>query len=149
MREVILDHGINGGPKGFFSVSGVKYTTARLVAEKTIKKIFSEEIKILSRDGRKPSNSKELGIFDNQWFPKEPNGWENTLRNIIQNESVVHLDDLLVRRTSLGDNPKLALKYSEKYCGLFKWNDSDTSKEISRLKKFYNSRRISDLDLTN
>ncbi len=146
VREVILDHGINGGPKGFFSVSGVKFTTARLVAEKTIKKIFSKEIKILSRDGRKPSDSKELGIFSNQWIPTQPNGWENTLKNIIQNESVVHLDDLLVRRTSLGDNPKLALEHSKKYCSLFSWNESETSREITRLKSFYNSRRISDLD---
>jgi len=34
-REVIKDHGATGGPKGAFSVSGVKFTTARLVASKT------------------------------------------------------------------------------------------------------------------
>lgn len=32
-REVIFDHGNNGGPVGLFSISGVKFTTARLVAE--------------------------------------------------------------------------------------------------------------------
>ncbi|TFG79675.1 MAG: FAD-dependent oxidoreductase, partial [Chrysiogenales bacterium] len=39
-RETILDHGTQGGPAGLFSVSGVKYTTSRLVAEKTMKKVF-------------------------------------------------------------------------------------------------------------
>jgi len=149
VREVIINHAETGGPKGFFSVSGVKFTTARLVAEKTIKRLFNVDLGNLSRDGRKPLSEQELGIFKNNWIPTENNGWEDTIKNIINDESVVHLDDLMIRRTSLGDNPKLALKYSEKYCGLFKWNDSDKSKEISRLKKFYNSRRISDLDLTN
>ncbi|NWF88159.1 MAG: FAD-dependent oxidoreductase [Ignavibacteriaceae bacterium] len=149
VREIILDHGTNGGPKGFYSVSGVKYTTARLVAEKTLKKIFGKEIKISSPDGRDTATSRELGIFENHWIPEKPNGWETTLKNIIQNESVVHLDDLLIRRTSLGDNPKLALKYSDKYCNLFNWNEQKTSDEISRLKEFYNSRRITNLDLSN
>ncbi|OGU40252.1 MAG: hypothetical protein A2315_09060 [Ignavibacteria bacterium RIFOXYB2_FULL_35_12] len=144
VREVIIDHGENGGPKGFFSISGVKFTTARLVAEKTIKKIFREEIKSSSRDGRKPSNSKELGIFDNQWVPKEPNGWENTLKNIIQNESVVHLDDLMIRRTTLGDDPARALENSQKICALFNWNDARRSSEISRLESFYQSRKINE-----
>ena len=42
VREIILNHSENGGPKGLFSVSGVKFTTARLVAEKTLRKIFGE-----------------------------------------------------------------------------------------------------------
>jgi len=39
-REVLIDHNRHGGPKGLFSVSGVKYTTARLVAEKTLGMIY-------------------------------------------------------------------------------------------------------------
>lgn len=35
-RPVILDHGIEGGPEGLISVSGVKWTTARLVAAEVI-----------------------------------------------------------------------------------------------------------------
>ncbi len=36
-RPVIIDHGRRGGPAGFVSVSGVKYTTARAVAERTMR----------------------------------------------------------------------------------------------------------------
>ena len=36
VRPAIWDHGRHGGPQGLFSVSGVKFTTARLVAEKTL-----------------------------------------------------------------------------------------------------------------
>jgi glycerol-3-phosphate dehydrogenase len=35
-RPVIHDHGAHGGPRGLISVSGVKLTTARAVAEKTL-----------------------------------------------------------------------------------------------------------------
>ncbi len=40
-REVIADHGAIGGVAGLYSVSGVKFTTSRLVAEKTLEKIFT------------------------------------------------------------------------------------------------------------
>lgn len=146
VREIILDHGLKGGPKGLFSVSGVKFTTARLVAEKTLKQIFGAGFRLASCDGRKCSTPQELGIFDHQWIPKEKNGWTISLKNIIQNESVVHLDDLLIRRTSLGDNPKLALENSEKYCDLFNWDQTKTTNEIARLREFYNSRKILKLD---
>ena len=36
-RPVILDHGRHGGPRGLVSVSGVKLTTARVVAQKAVK----------------------------------------------------------------------------------------------------------------
>jgi glycerol-3-phosphate dehydrogenase len=36
-RPVIVDHGRHGGPKGLVSVSGVKLTTARAVARRTLK----------------------------------------------------------------------------------------------------------------
>jgi glycerol-3-phosphate dehydrogenase len=35
-RPVIHDHGSGGGPRGLFSVSGIKLTTARAVAERTL-----------------------------------------------------------------------------------------------------------------
>jgi glycerol-3-phosphate dehydrogenase len=148
VREVIIDHAKNGGPLGFFSVSGVKFTTARLVAEKTIKKIFGEDLKNLTRDDRKPLTEKDLGIFKKDWVPIENDGWEEKIIKIIKNESVVHLDDLMIRRTSLGDNPINALKYSEKICTLFNWDDARKSSEILRLESFYNSRRISDVNLS-
>ncbi|MEJ5364721.1 MAG: FAD-dependent oxidoreductase [Desulfosoma sp.] len=43
VREVIIDHGKLGGPDGLYSISGVKFTTARLVAEKTIKRILKTQ----------------------------------------------------------------------------------------------------------
>ena len=39
-RPVIFDHGSTGCPRGLFSVSGVKFTTARSVAARTLRQIF-------------------------------------------------------------------------------------------------------------
>jgi glycerol-3-phosphate dehydrogenase len=43
-REVIIDHGSQGGPAGVFSVAGVKLTTARLVAEKVLGQAFPRAV---------------------------------------------------------------------------------------------------------
>jgi len=39
-RSVFIDHGKTGGPKGLFSLSGIKFTTARRLAEKALGPIF-------------------------------------------------------------------------------------------------------------
>jgi glycerol-3-phosphate dehydrogenase len=35
-REVIVDHGSRGGPRGLYSVTGIKFTTARRVGERAV-----------------------------------------------------------------------------------------------------------------
>lgn len=54
-RPVLHDHGAAGGPEGMFSVSGVKLTTARAVAEKTLSRILAargEPLPALSLEDR-------------------------------------------------------------------------------------------------
>ena len=41
-KETIYDHGCRGGPEGLLSVSGVKYTTAPVVADKTVRWLFKK-----------------------------------------------------------------------------------------------------------
>jgi glycerol-3-phosphate dehydrogenase len=142
VREIIMNHGENGGPQGLFSVSGVKFTTARLVAEKTLQRIFGNDLGNFQRDGRKPLTEKELEIYRNDWSKTEINGYDETLKEIISNESVVHLEDFMIRRTTIGDKPDNAFKHSQKACSIFGWNEADSKKEIERLKLFYNSRTI-------
>jgi glycerol-3-phosphate dehydrogenase len=54
-REKIIDHGSKGGPEGVFSVSGVKLTTARLVAERVLGYAFPRAVvrDEMRRPGRK------------------------------------------------------------------------------------------------
>jgi glycerol-3-phosphate dehydrogenase len=104
-REVILDHSEKGGPRGFYSLSGIKFTTARLVAEKLLKKIFPDS---RNRYGslfeifQTPGNGKYIGR-DFAVGRKEPLDGPllEALREIADQESVATLDDLLFRRTNL------------------------------------------------
>lgn len=142
VREIIHDHGRQDGPQGLYTVSGVKFTTARLVAEKTLQTICKHQANLLCTDKSKAAFDFEvdsnIGNFSS--------GWENSterpkvmaqLREIIRAESVVHLDDLMLRRTTLGDDPRQALELAELICECFDWDDEQQIAEIAQLKQAY------------
>ena len=138
VREVILDHSKSGGPEGLFSISGVKFTTARLVAEKTINKIFSDNKNSTNVSMDSPIYEKCLGLFDYNWYPEENDpDWKEILVKIVNNESVLHLDDLVLRRTSIGDNPVRTLDLAQKISYLFNWDFERIENERDRLKNSY------------
>ena len=93
-------------------------------------------------DGRKPLTEKELEIYHNDWTKTEINGYGEILKKIIKDESVVHLEDFMIRRTTLGDKPENAFKHSQRACDIFGWNETVSKKEIERLKLFYKLRTI-------
>lgn len=93
-RPVILDHGDGGGPKGLYSVSGVKYTTARLVAETTLRRMFGGRLPPAAPPARPaPAFEPDADLFAQ---PDEALGAR--LKTIVREEAVMHLDDLLERR---------------------------------------------------
>jgi len=114
-RPSLIDHSASGGPGGLFSMSGVKFTTSRLVAEKMIRQVFP---------GRKASGYRS--IFDKHeedvtfGYDEMITGDSmKKLKEVVEGESVLHLSDLVLRRTSLGENPKRALKAIEQLRPLF------------------------------
>ncbi|MGE5846536.1 MAG: FAD-dependent oxidoreductase [Ignavibacteria bacterium] len=140
VREVLLDHSRRKGPKGLYSLSGVKFTTARLVALKTLDYIFPNLTgRTIETDFQYGSVQKdELGIFDFNWYPDEnDNLWRENLKRIIDVESVMHLDDLILRRTTIGDNPNRALEFASSFSNLFGWDSERREMEISRIEKFF------------
>lgn len=142
VREVIIDHSKHGGPKGLFSLSGVKLTTSRLVAEKVVNKIFGKE-EIRSEIKFQISSKKEYGIFDLVGENTADNSeWRDILRKKIETESVVHLQDLILRRTSIGSDPVNAINQAENICKLFDWNEEKTKQEINDLKDYYIKRGL-------
>jgi glycerol-3-phosphate dehydrogenase len=95
-REVIHDHGAAGGPKNLFSVSGVKFTTARLVAQKTLAMAFGQALPALRPDARPEPVPGLCGqsIHDRSSPLDDP----ARLRTVAEQESVLDPDDLLLRR---------------------------------------------------
>jgi len=136
-REVIVDHGAAGGPEGLFSVSGVKLTVAAQVAEKVLGRAFPNvHTPSPDRDADPIGVRAEDGELPLSWTPKAgEESWKEPLRRAIAEEAVVHLDDLLMRRSSLGDHPVRAAHLGPEVCALFGWDAERTRAELSRLAR--------------
>lgn len=147
-RDQWIDHSAHGGPEGLFSVQGTKFTAARATAEKGIAHIFrnravSDE-KMDLFGNRRARRSHPRGIFDYHWEPDTDNGaWRKSLSRIIEEESVLHLDDLILRRTSLADNPDRALRLAPQLCDLFDWSAKRCREEVQRVEEHFPWARCS------
>lgn len=138
VREVLLDHGAEQGPRGLWSVSGVKFTTARLVAEKILGRIFPDVCTSLYASRRDDElaaaiNSRRGLLPTEAWQAPLALPWRQQLEEIIAEESVVHLDDLVQRRCNLGDHPPTALTQAPLLAPLFSWDESRMAAETARL----------------
>jgi glycerol-3-phosphate dehydrogenase len=142
-RSVFIDHEKIGGPRGLFSISGIKFTTARVVAEKALGRIFANSEKNKSFPAEPPANAIQTrGVYAYEWFPDNlDREWKRELQAIISEESVIHLDDLLLRRTSIGDNPQRALMLADEIAMEFGWDNWRIDKECQRLEKHYQMSR--------
>jgi glycerol-3-phosphate dehydrogenase len=108
------------------------------VSEKTINRVFPNTQPVSTTVSPPDTIQKPRGIFDYYWYPDpKDNSWQIELKELIQTESVHHLDDLVIRRTSLGDNPERAMKIAPSLCQLFDWSEARSQQEIERLKMFY------------
>ena len=93
-RPRVIDHGGAGGVRGMFSVEGVKYTTARRVAEDVVNRVVVRLGIAAGRcgtaetpvDARRDSGGRTL---------------EAGVRRAIREEMAVRLSDVILRRTSL------------------------------------------------
>jgi hypothetical protein len=60
---------------------------------------------------------------------------------------VLHLDDLIFRRTSLWEDQSKAIEWTPQICDLFTWDKSRQIEEINRLNhSFKTSKMISEKD---
>jgi glycerol-3-phosphate dehydrogenase len=135
-REVIINHQENNGPQGLYSISGIKFTTSRRVAEKTLDLIFPDK-KDEARQNASRSTPRihvKRGVFDFDCIPDPDNTkWLEELRLIIREESVIHLDDFIFRRTNLGENKERLLKIINQIRSLFSWDDPRWKSEVDRI----------------
>jgi glycerol-3-phosphate dehydrogenase len=97
-RAMIHDHGAAGGPKGLFSISGVKFTTARLVAEKTLIRAFGRSLPAVRREATRPGMCGESILDSASPLDGPAEQVSARLRALAEQESVLGLDDLLLRR---------------------------------------------------
>lgn len=87
-REVIINHSQEGGPSGLYSIGGIKFTTARLVAEKIWGII----------ETGKPAQTAPAPVVV---MTESVAGAQKELGSPVTDPDIVHLDDLVLRRSTL------------------------------------------------
>jgi glycerol-3-phosphate dehydrogenase len=128
-RAWAVHHGARGGPRGFVTVAGVKYTTARAVAEQVVRRL----LRLLGRPATEAPGSGTLGqdgfvadasagsgaarlqaLHGARWAQAAQGpGWDlpvfpgsavlqGEVRHAVRAEMAMHLDDVVLRRTDLG-----------------------------------------------
>jgi glycerol-3-phosphate dehydrogenase len=104
-RPTVLDHGRRAGPGGLISVSGVKFTTAPAVARTVMGRLQAGD-----------GDSREAEIREEDppvrpWRPfdefmrfayQDPDAARSLVTDIVKEESVVYMDDLIIRRLDWG-----------------------------------------------
>lgn len=101
VREMVHDHGRQGGPRGLFSLAGVKYTTARRVAADALVMAWRDRGGLPGHlPVARPPVDTSIDHAGSGWLFKTPAPQAaDALRRIMADESVMHLNDLLLRRT--------------------------------------------------
>ena len=142
-RGVILHHGDIGGPEGFYSVSGIKFTTARRVAQRLLDRI---QLKLRRRDTKNETRRpvKELDSYDAlaTLMPKSLTDtddliWKEQVIKVVQEEAVQHLDDLIFRRSDIWEEAGHALEIAPHICDLIGWDEYRRNQELQRLSTLF------------
>ncbi|HEX6114551.1 MAG TPA: FAD-dependent oxidoreductase [Geminicoccaceae bacterium] len=106
-RAVIHDHGGHGGPQGLYSISGVKFTTARRVAEDTLRAIFGRQLRRASNTTERPPPLLDLAaqtpLSTDTPCDAEAGESEALARRIVREEAVIRAEDFLLRRLDSTD----------------------------------------------
>lgn len=100
-RPVVVDHGRAGGLHGAYSVSGVKFTTARLVAERAVTLAFP--------DAARPASIGPIRepILEADWLTAPPDAatTEKVVQTMVQDEEARTVDDVCRRRSAWYTSP--------------------------------------------
>jgi len=126
-----------GGPRGLFTLSGTKFTTARSAARRVLDAI--RRAGVVRWPSSRPQDyppchpSAADGLFGNEWTMLDVEAGRAGLAQILEHEAVEHLDDLVLRRTTLGDQPVRALSAARALCALNDRWRLDADREVARL----------------
>ena len=137
-RPIIHDHGTSGGPRGLISVTGVKLGASRLVADSTMrtttKRYFGGHHHSTPQLGDRPSPCQGWQQSAQNLDRLEDENSRAQLLQIIESEMVLHLDDLVLRRTTLWEDPVAVMDFAPQLLALFDWNAQRADDELSRLR---------------
>jgi glycerol-3-phosphate dehydrogenase len=129
----IIDHEGEGSAPGLISVIGVKYTTARLVAERTVDLIFRKLARPLVACRTAETALPGAGL--------EERGASDPILQAIRDEMAQGLLDVVVRRTGLGAAGHPGEQIADDVAGRMQaalgWSQERKQREIEALRSFY------------
>ncbi len=132
-RNVIVGR----GPVGLFTVSGTKFTTARSAARRTlaaIRRSGAVSWPAPPRQTYPPCHASVAdGLFAPDWTLDDVEAGAPSLERSVRLEAVVHLDVLVLRRTTLGDQPARALGAARALCAFHEPWRLKWEQEVARL----------------
>jgi glycerol-3-phosphate dehydrogenase len=134
-HNVVVDHAKRRGPAGAYTLGGVKLTTARAAAQDVLARAarFARWPSTPPRDYPPlPTNATDA-LLGAQVVPRPNDRHWAVLQRIVAEEAVEHLDDLIFRRTNLGDDPVHALAIAPSLCALTERWASEPARELARV----------------
>jgi glycerol-3-phosphate dehydrogenase len=131
----IIDHSEDGSPQ-LISVIGVKYTTARAVAERVVDLILKKLGRVYIRSRTAETLLPDASLLDSD--PPDP------VVHAVREEMAQTLNDVVIRRTGMGaagyPGDALATNVANRMQSELVWSDERKSKELDSLKRFYELR---------
>ena len=131
-----VDHGRRGGPDGLFSVSGVKLTTAWAVAKSALGRVARRRrLPLTATRGpqRPPPAAWTPAESFEPLLARDPEGAAAEARCLIESESVLFPDDLLLRRTDWGCDPRRGRRIARLLAPLLGWQEEMLAAAVERL----------------
>ena len=130
----IIDHAVDGGPPGLVSIVGVKYTTARIVAERAVDHVFRNLERTPAVCRTAETTLPGAGLDDRD--ASDP------VMHAICHEMAHTLIDVVVRRMGLGagahPGDTIADQVASRMQTALGWSEERKQREIEALRSFYN-----------
>jgi glycerol-3-phosphate dehydrogenase len=145
-RPRLVDHGRTGGVRNLLSVEGVKFTTARRLAERAVDRVFTA----LGRPSP-PCRTAEVGLPLAQVagvLERKAMTRDEEILDAVRSEMAVKLTDIIFRRTELGAAPgpdRVVVEAAARLAGpLLGW---DRTREETEIESVIHQARAPDLAL--
>jgi glycerol-3-phosphate dehydrogenase len=121
------------GARGLITISGTKFTTARSLARQAVAALRGgRDVRGTGTYASGETRAAD-GLFGVDWTLQDLEARRAALTRIIEQEAVEHLDDLVLRRTTLGDQPVRALGAARALCGFDSRWRREADREVARL----------------
>jgi hypothetical protein len=116
----------------------VKYTTARRVAEKSLRMIARGSGHHL-KGMREVVRPDPIPLWPREELEEQlrtnPQAARARILRLIEQEAILHLDDLFLRRTDWGMDPAEAVRLAEQVCEVLGWPQQRRDQELERLQR--------------